>query len=173
MTVAIQARQQVAFLGIHHTSCVTASSHPVTLLVRRDPLPAAVTVPINALQSFSSTPPAMLGLLPLTLVLSSWGTLTNAGSAKHNEACNVGNQKLEFGTYQFQSDCDSVTFCNSSSLCDLKGCRKDEFPFGYSPTDTLPPRCDTGFFCPDEGSGCQPVLAVDSPCQFNRDGMAT
>lgn len=112
----------------------------------------------------------MIKLLPLTLVLFSWASLAAAGDAQYGQGCNVGNQKLEYGTYQFQSDCDSTLYCNSSSLCDHKGCRKDEFPFGYSKSMELPPRCDTGYFCPDEEDQCIPVLAVGSPCQFNRDG---
>ena len=113
----------------------------------------------------------MIGLLPLTLVLFSWGSLVEAGSVNYGGACNIGNQKLEEGTYQFQTDCDSVTFCNSSGLCDHRGCRKDEFPFGYSQTATLPPLCPKGQFCPDEEDQCLPLLAVGSPCQFDRDGM--
>jgi hypothetical protein len=112
----------------------------------------------------------MIWLLPFTLLLSLWGPLVEAGNVTHGHACSIGNQKLEFGTYQFQTDCDATTFCNSSSLCDLKGCRKDEFPFGYNDTSNLPPRCDNGFFCPDEEDQCLQVLAVGSPCQFNRDG---
>ena len=112
----------------------------------------------------------MFRLLPLTLVLFSWGHIALAGNANYGQACSIGNQKLEFGTYQFQTDCDAMTFCNSSSLCDHKGCRKDEFPFGYDKDATLPPRCDTGYFCPDEEDQCLPVLAVGSPCQFDRDG---
>lgn len=115
----------------------------------------------------------MIWLFPLTLVLFSWGPQAEAGDVNYGHACNVGNQKLEYGTYQFQTDCDSTTFCNSSSLCDHKGCRKDEFPFGYTNLEDLPPRCDVGYFCPDEEDQCLPVLAVGSPCQFNRDGEHT
>lgn len=113
----------------------------------------------------------MILLLPLTLLLFSWNPFANAGSVKYGQACVVDHQRLQVGTYQFMTDCDSMTFCNSTNLCDWKKCRKDEFPFGYDNTSiALPPRCDPGNFCPDEEDACQPVLAVDSPCQFNRDG---
>lgn len=118
----------------------------------------------------------MILLLPFTLVLFSLGPffntplLTNAGDTQYNNPCSVNNQKLQFGTYQFQTDCDAMTFCNSSNLCDHKGCRKDEFPFGYDKSTDIPKKCPTGFFCPDEEDACQALLAVDSPCQFNRDG---
>ena len=113
----------------------------------------------------------MLQLLPLTLFLFSWNSLVDAGSVNYGGACNIGHQRLQVGTYEFMTDCNAMTYCNSSSLCDWKGCRRDEFPFGYDNTSmTLPPKCPTGQFCPDEESACQPVLAVGSQCQLNRDG---
>ncbi|KAI0344561.1 hypothetical protein BDW22DRAFT_1427253 [Trametopsis cervina] len=116
----------------------------------------------------------MILLLPLTLVLFSLGPyfhpqVVQAGDANYGEPCSVNNQRLQIGTYQFVGDCNSVTFCNSSALCDHKGCRRDEFPFGYSNPATIPNRCDPGLFCPDEEDKCQPLLPVGSPCQFNRD----
>ena len=94
-----------------------------------------------------------------------------AGTANNGEACNVANSRLQAGTYQFWSECNSVTFCNSTGLCQLKGCRKDDFPFGYTTSsDILPPKCEKGEFCPDEGSECLPQLEVGSACQLNRDG---
>jgi len=109
--------------------------------------------------------------LPL-LLLASYHT-ANAGSVSKGGACNVANSRLQTGTYQFYSDCDSVTYCASNSTCLLKGCRKDVFPFGYpQDSNSLPPLCQPGNFCPDEGDACQPLLAVNSPCQLNRDGMS-
>jgi len=94
----------------------------------------------------------------------------NAGKQNHGQNCTTGDNRLQVGTYQFWSDCDTVTFCNSSSLCDLKKCRKDVFPFGYpQDSDSIPPMCPKGQFCPDEEDACQPLLAVGSPCQLNRD----
>ena len=114
---------------------------------------------------------AMILLLPLTLLSFSLTSLVHAGSFNYGQACSVDHQRLQVGTYQFMTDCDSMTFCNSSSLCDWRGCRRDEFPLGYDETKrALPPRCDTGSFCPDEEDACQTVLAVGSPCQLNRDG---
>ena len=113
----------------------------------------------------------MILLPPLTLLLVSWYSTVDAGSVNYGQPCVVGHQRLQVGTYQFMSDCNAMTYCNSSSLCDWKGCRKDEFPFGYDNTSMpLPDRCGPGTFCPDEEDACQPVLAVGSPCQFNRDG---
>ena len=114
----------------------------------------------------------MILLLPLTLLLFSWNPFVDAGSAKNGDACTVDHQRLQVGTYQFMSDCDAMTYCNATTnTCQSKGCRKDEFSFGYDNTSMdLPPRCDPGNFCPDEEDACQPVLAVGSQCQFNRDG---
>lgn len=116
----------------------------------------------------------MISLLPSTLVLFSLGSfiyapLVSAGSVPYNHTCDVSNQRLQVGTYQFETDCDYMTFCNSSNLCDWKGCRRDEFPFGYSSSVPIPPKCPQGAFCPYEQDACQTLLPVNSPCQFNRD----
>lgn len=127
--------------------------------------------------SFWSLPlrSAMISLLPSTLVLFSLGTFIHspsaiAGNVPYNHSCDVNDQRLQIGTYQFETDCDYMTFCNSSSFCDWKKCRRDDYPFGYSSAVPVPPKCDPGSFCPDEQDGCQPALPVGSPCQFNRDG---
>ena len=113
----------------------------------------------------------MIPLLPLTLLLFTWNSVVDAGSVKYGQPCVVDHQRLQVGTYQFMTDCDSMTYCNSTNLCDWKGCRKDEFPFGYDNTTIeLPTRCNSTSFCPDEEDACQPLLAVNSPCQFNREG---
>ena len=110
-------------------------------------------------------------LLPAALVLSFWaGPAVRAGDAKFGQSCNRDHQKLQEGTYQFQTDCDAMTFCAENSTCAHKGCRSDEFPFGYPKNAKLPNKCPKGFFCPDEQDLCQPLIPVGSPCQFNRDG---
>jgi hypothetical protein len=109
-------------------------------------------------------------LLSLSLFFLSCYDIVDAGSVSRGGACNIANNRLQAGTYQFYSDCDSVTYCASNSTCLKRGCRKDIFPFGYvQDSDNLPPLCKQGTFCPDEMDACQPVLAVDSPCQLNRD----
>jgi hypothetical protein len=96
---------------------------------------------------------------------------TYAGSANNGGNCSTADNKLQVGSFQFWSDCNSVTFCTDQGICKPKGCRKDEFPFGYAQNADLPPKCPSGQFCPDEGSACQHVLPVGSPCQLNRDGI--
>jgi len=113
----------------------------------------------------------MLHLLPTTLLflfLSS--PLIYAGDVGEGGTCQVNNNRLQLGTYEFSSDCNPLTFCNSQGKCEKKGCRRDEFPFGYSPGATLPDRCQDGHFCPDEQDRCQEKLPVGSDCQLNRDG---
>lgn len=129
-----------------------------------------------SLSHFSLTP--LLSSLPMlslpffTLFLLSLYQTAHAGSVGKNGTCSIAHNRLQAGTFQFFSDCDAVTFCNSDSICVLKTCRKDDFPFGYKQdSNSIPPKCEKGEFCPDEGSGCQPVLAVGSPCQLNRDGL--
>jgi len=112
--------------------------------------------------------------LPTTLLfLSISSSLVNAGDVTAGGACTVDNNKLQLGTYEFSSDCNSVTFCDpQTSQCKKKGCRRDEFPFGYTPGADLPHLCDAGQFCPDEQDACQNKLSIDSDCQLNRDGTA-
>lgn len=112
---------------------------------------------------------------PVTLLLLFLPpSLVFAGDVHEGGACTVNNNKLQIGTYEFTSDCNSVTYCNpSTSKCEKKGCRHNEFPLGYPPGARLPPRCQEGQFCPDEGDSCQNKLPVGSDCQLNRDGAMT
>ncbi|KAL1755714.1 hypothetical protein FB107DRAFT_290653 [Schizophyllum commune] len=107
----------------------------------------------------------------LTAFLLAFATLARAGSQNKWESCSTGNNRLQIGTYQFYSDCNSHTYCASNGTCMPKGCRRDIFPLGYAydDPDTFPPLCNHTTFCPDEEDTCQPLLRVDSPCQLNRD----
>ncbi|KAF4621243.1 hypothetical protein D9613_000652 [Agrocybe pediades] len=109
--------------------------------------------------------------LLLTLFLLAIYPSSFAGSLNSGDACSVGNNRLQTGTFQFWSECNSVSFCDeTSSTCVPKRCRKDDFPFGYPQgSSDIPPKCEKGEFCPDEGSDCQPLLAIGSDCQLNRD----
>jgi hypothetical protein len=109
--------------------------------------------------------------LPLTLVFFSWtSTFVDAGAVTKGGNCSVANNRLQVGTYQFWSNCDTSTYCNSqTNTCELKGCRRDQYPFGYPAGTKLPDLCPAGQFCPDEEDACQPQLPVHSPCQLNRD----
>jgi len=108
--------------------------------------------------------------LPLTLLFFTWSSTVYAGSVSKGGSCTVSHNRLQVGTYQFWSDCDTQTFCNSqTNTCELKGCRRDDYPFGYSAGAHLPEKCPKGQFCPDEEDACQPLLEVGSPCQLNRD----
>lgn len=112
----------------------------------------------------------MLPFLATLLFLFLSPSLAVAGDVQEGGTCSVNNNKLQIGTYEFSSDCNPLTYCNpSTSKCEKKGCRRDEFPFGYPPGAQLPPRCDVGQFCPDEGDKCQDKLPVGSDCQLNRD----
>ncbi|KAJ7703290.1 hypothetical protein B0H17DRAFT_1042610 [Mycena rosella] len=108
-------------------------------------------------------------MLPLSLVFLSCLALVYAGSANKGDNCTQADSRLQTGTFQFFDDCNSVTYCASNGTCLLKGCRRDDFPFGYAKGAHLPDKCDVGQFCPDEADACQPLLSVDSPCQLNRD----
>ncbi|KZT32231.1 hypothetical protein SISSUDRAFT_1067099 [Sistotremastrum suecicum HHB10207 ss-3] len=111
----------------------------------------------------------MLALLPLTLVLLLTCSSSYASDTPLNGPCDQADTKLETGTYQLLSSCPITQFCNSNGQCQDKGCRRDEFPFGYPSGGNLPPKCPQGQFCPDEEDACQPLLPVGSPCQLNRN----
>ncbi|KAH9940416.1 uncharacterized protein BXZ73DRAFT_42631 [Epithele typhae] len=108
-------------------------------------------------------------VLPSTLLFSLWAPAVLAGNVTFGEACDPAHQKLQEGTFQFQTDCDSTTFCARNSTCAHRGCRVDTFPFGYDAKAVLPDKCPRGMFCPDEQDNCQGLLSVGSACQFNRD----
>ena len=120
----------------------------------------------SQIDDFNITYSADFALLSLGVPLHvKAGTLSKGGN------CTVASQRLNLGTYQFYSECDSVTYCNAATgQCEPKRCRKDVFPFGYADDSELPPMCPSGKFCPDEEDQCLDILPVDSPCQFNRDG---
>jgi len=111
----------------------------------------------------------LLLFLPVSVlsVANSTTTITNT--------CNPAHNGLATGTLQYNSDCNATTWCNNG-VCQDKGCRRDEFPLGYSTGDTAshkvidpPPKCSVDQFCPDEGSQCAAKIQVGQPCQFDRD----
>ncbi|KAK0523065.1 hypothetical protein OC842_006275 [Tilletia horrida] len=59
----------------------------------------------------------------------------------------------------------------TSGVCRPKGCRRDEYPFGYKgvPQDQIPPMCGPGTYCPDEENACEPLIPLGGVCQLNRD----
>ncbi|KAJ6544975.1 hypothetical protein DFH09DRAFT_927697 [Mycena vulgaris] len=101
-----------------------------------------------------------------TLVLAS-----NTGAA--SDRCSSNNNHLDPASKNFISDCSDQTFCSgtdvANSTCIPRQCRRDEFPFGFSTGEALPPLCPRGSFCPDEGSGCRPLVPAGRPCELNRD----
>ena len=108
--------------------------------------------------------------LSFTVILFASYQAAYAGSVNNGGNCSTADNRLQTGSFQFWSDCNSVNYCTDQGICVPKGCRRDEFPFGYAQGANLPPKCPIGQFCPDEGSECQTLLPVGSPCQLNRDG---
>jgi hypothetical protein len=115
--------------------------------------------------------PSLLLLLSLPISVLSVANSTNVDT----NTCNPAHNGLATGTLQYNSDCNATTWCNNG-VCQDKGCRRDEFPLGYSTGDTAsgkiiepPPKCPVDQFCPDEGSQCAAKIQVGQPCQFDRD----
>ncbi|KAK0446117.1 hypothetical protein EV421DRAFT_1734174 [Armillaria borealis] len=95
-----------------------------------------------------------------------------AGSVLGSGAnCSSSRDHVDPVSLKFISECSYMTYCSAAQngTCLPRLCRRDEFPFGYSEQDVLPPLCYAGTFCPDEGNGCWPLVAVGGACQLNRD----
>ena len=111
--------------------------------------------------------------IPLYVFLLFPITVTIAGSVPQGGPCSASNNTLDPASHKFVSECTDATFCSAASngTCVPRLCRRDEFPFrsGDSLAASVPPLCNTGFFCPDEGTGCKPQGPVGSACQLNRD----
>ncbi|KAJ7471374.1 hypothetical protein B0H11DRAFT_2039716 [Mycena galericulata] len=100
-------------------------------------------------------------------------TLVFANTPVPAGRCSSNNNHLDAASKKFISDCSDQTFCSgeniTNSTCIPRQCRRDEFPFGFSTGETIPPLCPRGSFCPDEGSGCRPLVPAGHPCELNRD----
>ena len=88
------------------------------------------------------------------------------------KACQVNNTLLLTASNQLMTDCGYLAWCDpTSSKCEARGCRREEYPFGFSKIERSkwPPKCDSHQFCPDEGSLCMDKIALGGACQLNRD----
>jgi hypothetical protein len=62
--------------------------------------------------------------------------------------------------------------CATNSTCLPRRCRRDLYTL-RSAVDALlgpPPLCNGSSYCPDDGSGCAPLLALGATCELDRDG---
>jgi len=115
-----------------------------------------------------------MALLPYSLVLLLLSiqlpraAAAGLGTVPLNGTCNLANNGLDPDTRRFVTDCDAMTYCNSQSICAARGCRRDQYPFGYG-SNPQPPLCPDGMFCPDEEDQCLPLVDVGKPCQLDRD----
>lgn len=111
----------------------------------------------------------MAARLLATLLLLFFLKLARSGHVSVGGTCSAANNHLD-PAYKFQSDCDDKTFCTGiSGTCQPRQCRRDEFPFGYDRGDAIPPLCAKDSYCPDEGSGCEPLVLAGLACEMNRD----
>jgi len=97
--------------------------------------------------------------------------LVFAGTIGPGGPCSTTRDHLDLNTHKFLSDCSDQAYCSGpqNATCLRRACRRDEFPFGYVPEDTLPPLCPAGTFCPDEGDACRLQVSVGEACQMDRD----
>ncbi|KZT67913.1 hypothetical protein DAEQUDRAFT_365354 [Daedalea quercina L-15889] len=115
--------------------------------------------------------------------------LVFAGNVHEGGACSLSDDRLDPSSHVSLSDCSDTAFCsaasnssaaaetanalttptNATGTCQPRRCRRDEFPFGYDEGQPLPPLCAGGSFCPDDGSGCEPLAGPGRACQLDRD----
>jgi hypothetical protein len=146
----------------------------------------------------------MLIVLLLYLGASFTTTATFDHASLLGNSCHPSKNRYDPSTQKYISDCDPTTFCapitsNSSNdeltqqdlgMCSLKGCRIDEYPFGYTKGVKLPMLCPVGGlsnggtpklkvahvilfvgqYCPDREDSCKPLVPVGGSCEVNRDG---
>ncbi|KAF9068174.1 hypothetical protein BDP27DRAFT_1295498 [Rhodocollybia butyracea] len=100
-----------------------------------------------------------------------FSSLAYAGSSGLGQPCSVSRNHLDPNSHKLISDCSELGYCSGSvnGTCVPRTCRRDEFPFGYTAADALPPLCPPGSFCPDEGNGCRAQVSPGGACQMNRD----
>lgn len=98
-------------------------------------------------------------------------SITALSSTNSTGTCSSNNTIFDPSNHKLVSQCSDHTFCSSpiNGTCIPRLCRRDEFPFGYDPGEALPPLCPQVSFCPDDGSGCRPLVSVEAPCEPNRD----
>lgn len=113
---------------------------------------------------------SFLQLLFLTVSIHTI-SITALSSTNNTGICSSNNTIFDPSTHKLVSQCSDHTFCSApiNGMCIPRLCRRDEFPFGYGPSEAPPPLCPQGFFCPDDGSGCLPLVSVGAPCEPNRD----
>lgn len=123
-----------------------------------------------ALKHFSLSPLQLL-ILVCIYTRGSIVPLVLCGTLPEGSPCSTANNRIDKLSHRFIDDCDDKSFCSGSTdgICIPKRCRTDLFPFGYKDGDVLPPLCDPGSFCPDEGDGCISLVEVGRPCQMNQD----
>ncbi|KAF8895988.1 hypothetical protein BD779DRAFT_1493331 [Infundibulicybe gibba] len=94
--------------------------------------------------------------------------LIGAGILGPGSPCSTADNHLDPLSHKFMSECAEQNFCSAlNGTCVPRLCRRDEFPFGFG--DDLPPLCSPGTFCPDDGSGCKPLVLLGEGCELNRD----
>lgn len=93
-----------------------------------------------------------------------------SGQISTGQPCDLSKNVLDRATHKFSSDCNPRAYCSQNATCTSKGCRRDEYPFGYVQGEAIPPMCAVDQYCPDEEDACRPLIALGAACQLNRDG---
>jgi len=108
-------------------------------------------------------------ILSLTAILLLSFSIVLAGHISTGERCDITKNGLDHATHKFFSDCNPRAYCSHNGTCVNKGCRRDEYPFGYVKGQPIPSMCRLDEYCPDEEDACRPLIALGEVCQLNRD----
>lgn len=122
-------------------------------------------------RSYATHEPSSMIQFILTFPFAS---TARAGGVPLGGACSTDKLHLDPSTHRLVgSDCGHDGVC-SNNTCVTKGCRRDEYPFGFhlDSNETLPPMCIDGLtFCPDDEDSCRSLVELGQTCELNRDGM--
>lgn len=80
------------------------------------------------------------------LLLALQPATTFAARVGVGQACSTSNNRIDANSGAFLTDCDAQTYCTSAGVCAARGCRSDEYPYGYNGVSfaDLPPMCPRG-----------------------------
>lgn len=80
------------------------------------------------------------------LLLLASGSSTLAARVGEGQSCSTANNRIDINSGAFLTDCDAQTYCTSAGTCAARGCRSDEYPYGYNGVAfaDLPPMCPRG-----------------------------
>ncbi|KAL1931887.1 hypothetical protein VTP01DRAFT_8943 [Rhizomucor pusillus] len=75
-------------------------------------------------------------------------------------------------SWQYLDSCENVyLFCDpTTNTCNYKGCSNSDYLKGWDTRiHPFPQRCNSSSYCPDNNSGCKPLVPTGGHCELQRD----